>query len=279
MKGVQNLHTEEARTLLEQRVPDQQGSVFQDLGREPVTIVLDGFLFGEDVLSALEKLRTAQSKAEPQSFAADIAVGTDLTEVLIETFRVRQVAGYANRYRFVMRLKEHVEPPQPASAAQAPVNQQAGADAAAWGEGSVAASAVLQDPASLPAAIAADPSLLQHLDAADLGDAVARNMDGLNAGQLDGLMGTLANADPAKAAGVFDRLKQAGALGSMIAKYVEEGVAFARGIDVKKLSSLMQAFKGGLQFLQQLKAVVDSGGKLVRDVEALELPDPVKRLI
>ena len=57
LTGVQDLHTEEARTLVEQRVPEQQGSVFQDLGREPLTIVIDGLLFGADALSSLETLR------------------------------------------------------------------------------------------------------------------------------------------------------------------------------------------------------------------------------
>src|SRR4051794_26758532 len=122
LKGVQNVHTEEARTLVEQRVPEQQGSVFQDLGREPVTIVLDGELFGGDVLASLEKLRRAQAKAEPLSFAADVAVGTELTDVLVEDVRIRQIAGFTDRYRFAMRLKEHVQPPAPAGAALAPVN-------------------------------------------------------------------------------------------------------------------------------------------------------------
>jgi hypothetical protein len=86
LTGVQDLHTEEARTLVEQRVPEQQGSVFQDLGREPVTILIDGLLFGEESLSSLETLRQAHAKAEPQSFAADLVVGTDLTDVIIEDF-------------------------------------------------------------------------------------------------------------------------------------------------------------------------------------------------
>ena len=38
LPGLQDLHTEEARTLVEQRAPKQQGSVFQDLGREPLTL-------------------------------------------------------------------------------------------------------------------------------------------------------------------------------------------------------------------------------------------------
>jgi hypothetical protein len=149
LKSVQNIHTEEARTLVEQRVPEQQGSVFQDLGREPVTLLLDGFLFGDDVLTTLETLRTAQAKAEALSFSADIAAGTDITEVVIESVRVRQLAGYRNRYRFFMRLKEHVEPPEPASAGQAAVGDGAAADAASWGGNSIAAAGALQDPASL----------------------------------------------------------------------------------------------------------------------------------
>ena len=64
---------------------------------------------------------TAQAKAQPMSFAADIIVGSDLTDVIIESFRVRQVAGYRSRYRFALRVKEHVEPPEPASAGSAAV--------------------------------------------------------------------------------------------------------------------------------------------------------------
>ena len=100
LTAVQSLHTEESRTLVEQRVPEQQGSVFQDLGRDPVTLMLEGLLLGEQALQTLEKLRQAQAKAEPLSFAADIAEGSELTEVVIEDFRARQVAGYAARFRF-----------------------------------------------------------------------------------------------------------------------------------------------------------------------------------
>ena len=59
LTGVQDLHTEEARTLVEQRVPEQQGSVFQDLGREPLTLVIEGLILGDEALSTLENLRQA----------------------------------------------------------------------------------------------------------------------------------------------------------------------------------------------------------------------------
>lgn len=279
LTGVQDLHTEEARTLVEQRVPEQQGSVFQDLGREPVTILIDGLLFGDEALSSLETLRQAHAKAEPQSFAADLVVGTDLTEVIIEDFRVRQVAGYKDRYRFSLRLREHIEPPQASDAAVADVNAGVAADGAAWGDTSLAAAGVLQDPASLPAALAANPALLESLDMDALGDAVANNLDNLDTGQLNGMLDTLAAADPTKAGGFFEALGKAGALGSMLAKYAQEGAAFLKQLDPSKLSSLMKAFSGGLDFLKQLKEVADSATRLAGSISHLELPPELARLI
>lgn len=279
LTGVQDLHTEEARTLVEQRVPEQQGSVFQDLGREPVTIVIDGLLFGSDALSSLETLRQAHAKAEPQSFAADLVVGTDLTEVVIEDFRVRQLAGYRDRFRFSLRLREHIEPPQASDAAMADVNAGVATDAAAWGDGSLAAASVLQDPASLAAALSANPALLDSLDMDALGDAVANNLDSLDAGQLDGMLNSIAAADPTKAGGLFSALGKAGALGSMLAKYAQEGAAFLKQLDPSKLSSLMKAFSGGLEFLNQLKKVADAAGRLASDISQLQLPPEIERIV
>ncbi len=279
LTGVQDLHTEEARTLVEQRVPEQQGSVFQDLGREPVTIVIDGLLFGDDALSALETLRQAHAKAEPQTFAADLVVGTDLTEVIIEDFRVRQLAGYRDRYRFSLRLREHIEPPQASDAALAGVNDGIAADGAAWCDASLAAAGVLQDPASLPAALAANPALLDSLDMDALGDTVASQLDSLDASQLNGVLDTLAAADPGKAGGFFDALGKAGALGGMLAKYAREGADFLKQLDPAKLSSLMKAFSGGLDFLKQLKDVADSATRLAGSIRHLELPAELERIV
>ncbi|HJS84941.1 MAG TPA: DNA circularization N-terminal domain-containing protein [Acetobacteraceae bacterium] len=278
LPGVQTLHTEEARTLVEQRVPEQKGSVFQDLGREPVTIALDGFLFGENVLDTLETLRGAQARAEPQSFAADAVVGTDLTEVVIETFRVRQIAGYANRYRFVMRLREHVEPPQTA-AAIAPLHAGVRTDAASWGDNTLAAAGVLADPGSLSDALDRNPALLAHIDMNDLGDSVMRNMGALDAHRLDGMVGTLANLHPEKAEGLFQRLKQKGGMAAMLAKYVQSGIDFARNVDPSKLKGLLKAFKGGLDFLKKLKQVIDDAASLFDAIAHLELPDTFRRLL
>jgi hypothetical protein len=276
LPGVQILHTEESRTLVEQRVPEQKGSVFQDLGREPVTIALEGFLFGDNVLDTLERLRTAQSKADPQSFAADAITGTDLTEVVIETFQVRQVAGYASRYRFSMRLREHVAPPQSASAARAPVNAEVQSDAARWGDSKVAAAAVLADPVSLTDALDQNPALLDHLNTNDLGDSVMRNMDGLDATQLDGIAGKLAELNPGKAEGFFQRLKKNGGMTRMLATYLEAGIDFVKNIDTSKLTGLMKDFKDGLDFLKKLKQLADHAPTLLKVKRPKELADLLK---
>jgi DNA circularisation protein N-terminus len=282
LTGVQDLHTEEARTLVEQRVPEQQGSVFQDLGREPVTIVIEGLILGDEASSTLESLRQAHASAEPQSFAADLVVGSDLTDVVIADFRVRQLAGYRNRYRFTLRLREHIEPPQSSNAALAGVNDSVAADADAWGADSLAAASVLEDPASLSDALGTHPGLLNSLDMDSLGEAVAGNLDSFNAGQLGGMLDSIAAIDPGKANSFFDALGKAGALGPMLSKYVQEGASLLqqlKNLDPSKFGSLIRAFSGGLEFLSQLKKVADAAGKLVTDIKDLKLPPHLDRII
>ena len=279
LTAVQSLHSEESRTLVEQRVPEQQGSVFQDLGREPVTLVIEGLLLGDDGLATLEKLRLAQAKAEPLSFAADIAAGSELTEVVIEDFRARQVAGHAARFRFQLRLREHVEPPQPAAAATAPVDSAVKADAAAWAGDSVAAAGVLQDPASLGAALASQPGLLQQLDMDELGASVAQNIDALDAGQLGGMLQTIGELDPGKASALFDAIGQAGGLGTMLGKYLQQGANFIEQVRKLPISALIKAFSGGLEFLQALEKVAATAGRLVGDIGSLKLPPELLKIL
>lgn len=279
LKAVQSLHSEESRTLVEQRVPEQQGSVFQDLGREPVTLVLEGLLLGDEALGTLEKLRQAQAKTEPLSFAADIAVGSELTDVVIEDFRARQVAGYTSRFRFTLRLREHVEPPQPAGAATAPVDAGAQADAAAWADDNLAAAGVLQDPASLAGTLADNPAVLAQLDMDELGASLVDNLDTLDADQLGGMFASVADLDPSKASALFDGISKAGGLGSMLSKVMDQAGSFIEMIKKLPITSILKAFSGGLDFLAKLKAVAEKAGKLVGDIGALELPPELGKIV
>ena len=107
----------------------------------------------------------------------------------------------------------------------------------------------------------------------------AASSTAVESGQLDGMLGALANADPTKAGGLFDALGKAGALGPMLAKYAQEGAAFLKKLDPSKLSSLMRAFSGGLEFLNQLKKVAEAAGKLAGDIKDLRLPPELDRIL
>jgi hypothetical protein len=268
--GVQNIRTEEARILVEQRVPDQQGASFQDLGRDPVTIVMDGVLFGEQVLEALEELRRAQADAEPLPFAADIAVGTDLTDVIIEDVKLRQLAGYRDRYSFALRLREHLEPPQPADASLAAVNDGVAADGATWAGGSLAAASALQDPAAVPQLLAEQPGMLDALAMDDLGASMAQNMDALSGAEIGGVLSAVSGVDPGKATELLSALRDTNSLGAMLSKYVAEGrdlLADLQGLDLSKAAALVKALQGGLDFLKKLKAVADAAGTLAGEIK------------
>ncbi|MFO1432392.1 MAG: DNA circularization N-terminal domain-containing protein [Candidatus Competibacteraceae bacterium] len=265
LPGLQDLHTEESRTLVEQRVPEQQGSVFQDLGREPLTLVLEGLLFGDKVLSDLEELRQAQTKAKPLPFAADIAVGAELTDVIIEDLRIRQVAGYQHRYRFTLRLREHKAPLQPANAALAPVNAGIKADADKWGAGSLAAAGVLQNPDKLGAALAAHPDLVSHLSTND----------------IVGLMDKV--KDPEAGMALLQGARDAGGLGDVLNKLVKDNKGLPEWLDPAKLSRLAQvlakALTGGLDFLKKLQEVSDAATKLADQVKGFDPLAPLRPIL
>ena len=120
LSGLQDIRTVDARNLVQQRGPGQSGSVAQDLGREPLTVVMEGLLLGDDPNAALEELRGAQTDARPLAFAADAIAGAELTDVLIQDLKVRQLAGFRLQYWFHLEVREYTEPPEsPGSAAAA----------------------------------------------------------------------------------------------------------------------------------------------------------------
>lgn len=259
LPGAQNLYTEEARTLVEQRVPEQQGSVFQDMGREPINLVLEGLLLGEQAFEQMEQLRQAQAKASPLPFAADIVIGSELTDVVIESFEARQVAGYANRIRFSMRLREHIEEPVKSNADTASINEAAKQEAKQWEEGSLATADVVENPASLSDKLAKNPALVEKLDMDDVGASITRNIDKLEPEQLGGIVTSIANVNPQKGADLLNGIQKSGGFSGFIDKIsevwdqVKDGI---KKIDFSKLTELGKLISsGGLDYLKLFKEV------------------------
>ncbi|WP_223645783.1 hypothetical protein [Corallococcus sp. EGB] len=279
--GLTNIYTEDARNLVQQRVPGQSGSVFQDLGREPVTIVMEGLFLGSDTQAELEELRQAQMKATPMSFASDAIAGADLTDVLIADFQVRQLAGHQSRFSFFLRVKEYVEPPVAADAGVAAVDAAVAADAESWARGSVDAAGVLQNPDSLMEAVDGNPALLGHLTPDELGSVVNGTKDSLTGENFGSLLGSLGKVNPAAVGGFIDSLRQSGSLGEFIQKLATEGVSLlemVKGVDFGAALSLIKGIAGAGDFLTKLKRVAEEASALGTTLGEFDPLGPFKDL-
>lgn len=279
--GLTNIYTEDARNLVQQRVPGQAGSVFQDLGREPVTVVMEGIFLGEDTQASLEELRQAQMKARPLSFAADAVAGADLTEVIIADFQVKQLAGHQNRFSFHLKVREHREPPEPANAGVAAVNAAVANDAAAWAGGAVDAAGVLQDPSSLMAAVDKNPELLGHLSAGELGSVITQGQEKLSGKNFGSLLGTLGKVNPQVIGDLLKTLQDGGNLGSFIEKLATEGINVLEaltGVDLGAALSIVKGVAGASDFLAKLRRVADEAQALGMQIKDLDPLAPFQNL-
>lgn len=260
LTGVQDLYTEEARALVEQRAPEQQGGVMQDLGREPLSLVVAGLLYSAEALADLERLRQAQVKGEPQRFAADIVVGSEITRVLVAEARIQQLAGYANRYRYVLRLREYNDPPQSRQVAQAKVQAKASTVGASRAADGVKAAALLRDPSGLPQALEKQPGLLKRLKAKDLASALGRGLSSLSSEQVVGILSAVASRDPSKLGAVFQSMLSSGQMGGLMAKLSDAGLdlqGILSGDSLAKMGALADGMQRVLNFLKRIPDWID----------------------
>lgn len=108
------LRTEEARKLTEYRVAGRSGSVWLDMGADPVTIEVAGSVFSEaERTGFLDAARARFAAAEPLTFVADIIRATDVQYVLIESLVVEEVAARPDEIAWRMTLRESPPPPPP----------------------------------------------------------------------------------------------------------------------------------------------------------------------
>ena len=268
LTSVQDVRADDNRTLVELRVPGQAGSVFQDLGRAPASVVLAGLLVGEGAADTLERLRAAYQKARALAFASDIAIGTELTEVVIADLVVRQESGYRDRYRYTLKIREHIEPPEDAAANQAAIDDAVAAEAAAWTDNNAAASDALADPAGLADALAARPELLAHLSADQLGQAIGDNLDLIEPGKLGDVMDRVAAADPTKAGGMLAKLKSLGKLGGFVDKLVSVGRTIL-GV-ARKLGGLLMNLGELMDLINAARDLAAAARTLVADAREFQ---------
>jgi len=110
IRSVHNVSVSGKRRIVELRIPGAETNVFQDLGREPLTISFDGELVGEGARSTLEELRSKFEQGAPVPFSSDITAISDVTEVVIDDFTARFLGGAASGSWYSMVLREHRSP-------------------------------------------------------------------------------------------------------------------------------------------------------------------------
>jgi hypothetical protein len=275
---LQGVDVDEARNLVEHKVPGGSGSVFQDLGRGAVRLTLTGLLLGEAALREIETLRAAHADATPMSFAGDIAVGSELTDVIIEDFRVEQIPGHSFRYEFVLRVREWTEPPAPAGAALDSVNNEISADGASWTDSALSLGGALDNPGGLANLISGDGSLLSRINVGELAQAVMGAIGGLDPSDFAHLISAVTGVDPTKMMELVEALAEADSLADVFDIMAGSGLDLLEdltGIDLSAASALVKGFLGGPEFLDKLEEVRKAAEELLETIKGF---DPLGQL-
>jgi hypothetical protein len=278
---LQAVEVDEGRNLVEHRLPGASGSVFQDLGRGAIRLRLRGLLLGEAALQDIETLRSAHADATPLQFSADIAVGSQLTDVLIEDVQVHQVPGYAFRYEFELLVREWTEPPEPAGAATAAVEREVAADAAAWNDEALALGGAMDSPGGLAGLLADAKGLLSRIDVAELAQAVIGAIGGLDPSDFAHLVSALTGIDSDKLIKLIDALSEADSLSDVFGILAGSGLEILEelaGIDLPNASNLVKAFLGGPEFLDKLDKVRKAAAALLDEVKGFDPLEAVQPL-
>lgn len=118
IKGIQDISTTENRALVEHKIPGLAGSILQDMGESSTSITIMGTLPNVDDLrdEFLEEVRKKFIAGNPVPFMADITTETDVKEVIIADFQVKEVAGSAEPCQYIIKLTEYIPPPEPPAA-------------------------------------------------------------------------------------------------------------------------------------------------------------------
>jgi hypothetical protein len=114
LEGIEYVESSESRALVEHRVPGLAGNYLQDLGSVPNAIIILGSRHGDEARdSFLNGIREIFNAGEPTTFVADINTATDITDVVIEDLRVAEIGGSPHTFRYMIKIRKYVKPPEP----------------------------------------------------------------------------------------------------------------------------------------------------------------------
>jgi hypothetical protein len=107
IRSVRSLSIYGRRQIVELPIPGSVGNVFQDMGRKPITISLEGDLVGPNATKVLDDLNSKFELKKPIKFSTDITPISGITEIVMENFTVHFAKGERLGIRYSMILKEY----------------------------------------------------------------------------------------------------------------------------------------------------------------------------
>jgi hypothetical protein len=91
------------------------GSLFQDLGRRAMRLIISGVATGPNASKVVEDLNKKFKAQKPLPFTADIVAAAKIDQMLIENLFVEELAGKPERFAYVLTLDEYIKPAAPAT--------------------------------------------------------------------------------------------------------------------------------------------------------------------
>lgn len=107
IRNITNLSVQGKRNIVELKIPGSEDNVFQDLGRDPLKISLEGQLVGPAIQQTLKELKAKFGSGKPLSLSSDIFPLTDISEVVMENFSATFVNTAPAGGKYSMVLREH----------------------------------------------------------------------------------------------------------------------------------------------------------------------------
>jgi hypothetical protein len=107
IRTIKSLSVFGKRAIVELAIPGSEGNVFQDMGRNPTIITLDGELLGPNAVGILQELKKKFETKKPVPFSSDVALVSDIKSVIFENFTVHFTGGVNLGVQYSMILKEH----------------------------------------------------------------------------------------------------------------------------------------------------------------------------
>jgi hypothetical protein len=105
----------EKAALVRHPVPGMEGDLSQAAGRASVEVELAGVFYGADAATSLASLRELYIERQPVDFFTASTGEGYFAQVLIESLEVSERAGELDQFSYRCRVREYVEPPEPAA--------------------------------------------------------------------------------------------------------------------------------------------------------------------